>query len=152
MCARISMGGILITLALLINQGCSVRHHTIVRPVTSARYGGSYDFGSTLRIAVYRYAYQYADLDPGAIVFTITKPQEVRLVLDGIDVSSSEQLDGTALGTEPNAYLYVQNASGSIHQYRTVLDWAYLLDGQDWKALHKIKDDAAAKLRVHMKE
>lgn len=103
-------------------------------------------------MAVYRHAYQYADIDPGAIVFTITDPQEIRAVLSDVDMSSSQQLDGTALGTEPNAYLYVQNESGSIHQYRTVLDWTYLLDGQDWKALHKITDDAAAKLRVHMKE
>jgi hypothetical protein len=118
----------------------------------STRYSSPYDFGSTTAIAVYRYGTDYADLDANALDFTITAPLQVRAVLNGVDMAPDHEFNGTALGSDPSAYLYVRNASGAIHQYRVVLDWDYLLDGADWKSLRRISDSAAASLRSHLKE
>jgi hypothetical protein len=118
-------------------------------PLVSARYGSPHDLGSSVAVAVYRYAYAYTDLSPAAIEFSITSAPDVASVVGGVDMTHS--IDGSTLGTEPNAYVYVKNGSGAIHQYRVVLDWSYLLDGENWKTLHPISAAAATTLRAHQK-
>jgi hypothetical protein len=146
---------LLITCLLMDLGGCSTSPPsaaTKTRVLASTRYSAAYDFSSTEAVAVYEYLYKYADLDAPAIQFTLKTPQEVRPMLDGVDMDPSRAFDGTEFGTEPSAYLYARNAAGAIHQYRLVLDWGYLLDGNDWKTLRRISSPAAAALRSHLKE
>jgi hypothetical protein len=144
----------LVARLLIVLSGCSSSRSPspIARPIASARYNAPYDLSSTVAVAVYEYLYKYADLGGSAIQFTLNAPQELRAVVDGVDMDPSHALDGTGLGTEPSAYVYARNAAGAIHQYRVVLNWGYLLDGNDWKALRRISATAATALRSRVKE
>ncbi len=147
------LGVLSITALCAIALGCSTPStNPSGSPLISSRYSAPYDFGSTAAMGVYRYASEYVDLDAGAIDFRVNTASDLRSVLSGIDMTADHAMDGTGIGSEPSAYLYVRNGPGNIHQYRVVLDWTYLVDGKDWTKLYKIEPAAAAILRSHVKE
>jgi len=107
-----------------------------------------FDFQNVDAIAIYEFASPYGGLSPEDINFNITEPQVIDAIMAGIDFG--DVLDGHALGTRPEAFIYFRDSNGNVEEGRIVCVWFRLLIRDEWRSLFCIEESSSEIMKQYI--
>lgn len=105
---------------------------------------------STKAIAIYDTRTGKNNLKPEEINYTITDEKKVDELLNEVDFNS--YLDGTNIGSAPNAFMYVRDENGNVTMYTVLVAWQYLLSGDKWNDLTPISKKGSELIRKNVQQ
>lgn len=107
----------------------------------------------TKEIAVYNYTPEYDNLmtpdKQKTIKFSIVDRSEVALLKDTFEYVP---IEGSELGTIPNAVVYLKDSNQILQRGLIVGAWQFVLLGDNWNELFPLTDDAVKILQKHLKK
>lgn len=111
----------------------------------------STQIGNVVRIAIYPYEERFADLHckEQQMIWGLTDSQSIKAVTEAFSIPP---IDGSRLGTMPDAYVYFKRADGSIVRLTVLLDWRYIMVDGEITKLYRLGNEGSRIIKQEAKK
>lgn len=111
---------------------------------TPASQQSAFDINNVTDVAVYQYSRCYGELNDAAIKFKISNRNKVSEVTREFvfPVNLGD------VGTSPSAYVYLRDSAGHVAKGRVVLDWDYVVLGNNWDEFYPLTEAGKTVLKA----
>lgn len=101
----------------------------------------SLHIGSIEKFAVYPYRNSYSEMNcaPRQISWKFARPRTSKILNDAL---RKPTIDGSRMGTFPNAYVYLDQSGGQLSRLVVVMDWKYVMIETDISKLYPLGKEA----------